>query len=143
MKYIYAGMKCEIHFLHDSLLLYHVQVLGLVENQSDWYLGKIWKNHIPWPALVHVYFSTYWYISVLSIFQYLVVCFSTYGIFQHLLVYFRTKQYISVFIGIFQYLLVDRSLQLSLTLSEKLVLSLHARQLLCIIRVMVSTRELF
>ncbi|XP_045174255.2 xylosyl- and glucuronyltransferase LARGE2s-like [Mercenaria mercenaria] len=25
--------------------------LGLVENQSDWYLGKIWKNHQPWPAL--------------------------------------------------------------------------------------------
>ncbi|XP_048779564.1 xylosyl- and glucuronyltransferase LARGE1-like [Ostrea edulis] len=29
------------------------KVLGLVENQSDWYLGKIWKNHIPWPALGH------------------------------------------------------------------------------------------
>lgn len=28
-----------------------LKVLGLVENQSDWYLGKIWKNHIPWPAL--------------------------------------------------------------------------------------------
>ncbi|GAB6025957.1 LARGE xylosyl- and glucuronyltransferase 1 [Chamberlinius hualienensis] len=27
------------------------QVLGLVENQSDWYLGKLWKNHRPWPAL--------------------------------------------------------------------------------------------
>lgn len=26
-------------------------VVGLVENQSDWYLGKIWKNHRPWPAL--------------------------------------------------------------------------------------------
>lgn len=25
--------------------------IGLVENQSDWYLGKIWKNHRPWPAL--------------------------------------------------------------------------------------------
>jgi glycosyltransferase-like protein LARGE len=24
---------------------------GLVENQSDWYLGKIWKNHKPWPAI--------------------------------------------------------------------------------------------
>ncbi|XP_062582087.1 xylosyl- and glucuronyltransferase LARGE1-like [Saccostrea cucullata] len=30
------------------------KVLGLVENQSDWYLGKIWKNHIPWPALVGI-----------------------------------------------------------------------------------------
>ncbi|KAL4225615.1 Xylosyl- and glucuronyltransferase large2 [Mactra antiquata] len=27
------------------------EALGLVENQSDWYLGKIWKNHQPWPAL--------------------------------------------------------------------------------------------
>ena len=26
-------------------------MIGLVENQSDWYLGKIWKNHKPWPAL--------------------------------------------------------------------------------------------
>ncbi|KAG8438396.1 hypothetical protein GDO86_008903 [Hymenochirus boettgeri] len=26
-------------------------VLGLVENQSDWYLGNLWKNHKPWPAL--------------------------------------------------------------------------------------------
>ncbi|CAB4027837.1 LARGE xylosyl- and glucuronyltransferase 2, partial [Paramuricea clavata] len=25
--------------------------VGLVENQSDWYLGKLWKNHKPWPAL--------------------------------------------------------------------------------------------
>ncbi|XP_065835196.1 xylosyl- and glucuronyltransferase LARGE2s-like [Oscarella lobularis] len=25
--------------------------VGLVENQSDWYLGKIWKNHKPWSAL--------------------------------------------------------------------------------------------
>uniref|UniRef100_A0A8D2JMM7 LARGE xylosyl- and glucuronyltransferase 2 n=1 Tax=Sciurus vulgaris TaxID=55149 RepID=A0A8D2JMM7_SCIVU len=27
------------------------QVIGLVENQSDWYLGNLWKNHRPWPAL--------------------------------------------------------------------------------------------
>ena len=26
-------------------------LIGLVENQSDWYLGKIWKNHRPWPAV--------------------------------------------------------------------------------------------
>ncbi|XP_062512933.1 xylosyl- and glucuronyltransferase LARGE2s-like [Corticium candelabrum] len=25
--------------------------IGLVENQSDWYLGKIWRNHKPWPAI--------------------------------------------------------------------------------------------
>nr|XP_012307863.2 LARGE xylosyl- and glucuronyltransferase 2 isoform X1 [Aotus nancymaae] len=27
------------------------QAIGLVENQSDWYLGNLWKNHRPWPAL--------------------------------------------------------------------------------------------
>uniref|UniRef100_A0A673H7W9 Glycosyltransferase-like protein LARGE2 n=1 Tax=Sinocyclocheilus rhinocerous TaxID=307959 RepID=A0A673H7W9_9TELE len=27
------------------------RVIGLVENQSDWYLGNLWKNHKPWPAL--------------------------------------------------------------------------------------------
>lgn len=27
------------------------QVIGLVENQSDWYLGNLWRNHRPWPAL--------------------------------------------------------------------------------------------
>lgn len=27
------------------------QLFGLVENQSDWYLGNLWKNHRPWPAL--------------------------------------------------------------------------------------------
>jgi len=26
-------------------------MIGLVENQSDWYLGKIWKKYKPWPAL--------------------------------------------------------------------------------------------
>ena len=25
--------------------------LGLVENQSDWYLGNMWKKHKPWPAV--------------------------------------------------------------------------------------------
>ncbi|OQR66139.1 glycosyltransferase protein LARGE1-like [Tropilaelaps mercedesae] len=25
--------------------------IALVENQSDWYLGKLWKHHKPWPAL--------------------------------------------------------------------------------------------
>ena len=27
------------------------QVLGLVENQSDWYLGKLFRNYEPWPAI--------------------------------------------------------------------------------------------
>lgn len=30
-----------------------LQAVGLVENQSDWYLGKLWKNHRPWSALVN------------------------------------------------------------------------------------------
>lgn len=25
--------------------------IGLVENQSDWYLGTLWKHHNPWPAI--------------------------------------------------------------------------------------------
>lgn len=41
--------------VRDSYLLRCVdadkQVIGLVENQSDWYLGNLWKNHKPWPAL--------------------------------------------------------------------------------------------
>ena len=27
------------------------KLLGLVENQSDWYLGSLWERHKPWPAL--------------------------------------------------------------------------------------------
>uniref|UniRef100_A0A6A7FS34 Glycosyltransferase-like protein LARGE1 n=2 Tax=Hirondellea gigas TaxID=1518452 RepID=A0A6A7FS34_9CRUS len=33
------------------------QYLGLVENQSDWYLGKLWKSHRPWPAIGRGYNS--------------------------------------------------------------------------------------
>ncbi len=29
----------------------HNKLIGLVENQSDWYLGTIWNDHKPWPAL--------------------------------------------------------------------------------------------
>ena len=39
-------------FTHKYDCLYVFQAIGLVENQSDWYLGKLWKNHQPWPALV-------------------------------------------------------------------------------------------
>ena len=35
-----------------SIVVLLGQAIGLVENQSDWYLGKIWKHHNPWPALV-------------------------------------------------------------------------------------------
>ena len=34
------------------MIFCNFQAIGLVENQSDWYLGKLWKNHQPWPALV-------------------------------------------------------------------------------------------
>ena len=27
------------------------KLLGVVENQSNWYLGKLWEKQIPWPAL--------------------------------------------------------------------------------------------
>lgn len=27
------------------------KLLGLVENQSDWYLGNLWEKHKPWPAI--------------------------------------------------------------------------------------------
>ncbi|CAG0908962.1 unnamed protein product [Cyprideis torosa] len=27
------------------------EAVGMVENQSDWYLGKLWKSHVPWPAV--------------------------------------------------------------------------------------------
>lgn len=26
------------------------RLLGLVENQSNWYLGTLWEGHLPWPA---------------------------------------------------------------------------------------------
>lgn len=46
---------CLLILMHNSLwwclCVSGQQVLGLVENQSDWYLGNLWKNHRPWPAL--------------------------------------------------------------------------------------------
>lgn len=49
------GLQCSIKYhmlnLHLFCPLVGQQVLGLVENQSDWYLGNLWKNHRPWPAL--------------------------------------------------------------------------------------------
>lgn len=41
--YIYLWLTC------------YLQAIGLVENQSDWYLGKLWKNHRPWPSLVRIF----------------------------------------------------------------------------------------
>ncbi|XP_046458581.1 LARGE xylosyl- and glucuronyltransferase 2-like [Daphnia pulex] len=49
---------CDVTFSADIADLWAVissfsssQAIGLVENQSDWYLGKLWKNYEPWPAL--------------------------------------------------------------------------------------------
>ncbi|KAM8971448.1 xylosyl- and glucuronyltransferase LARGE2 isoform 3-T3 [Sarcophilus harrisii] len=51
-------LDTDITFASDIAELWAVfarfsdkQVIGLVENQSDWYLGNLWKNHRPWPAL--------------------------------------------------------------------------------------------
>lgn len=49
----YSRLHVAWLLLRPLLSLYFPgqQVLGLVENQSDWYLGNLWKNHRPWPAL--------------------------------------------------------------------------------------------
>lgn len=44
-------MSNEISKMRSWFSFSGQQVLGLVENQSDWYLGNLWKNHRPWPAL--------------------------------------------------------------------------------------------
>ena len=47
--------KCILYFKLWSLFQKFgdtESALGLVENQSDWYIpGKLWKGHSPWPAL--------------------------------------------------------------------------------------------
>lgn len=54
-------LDTDVTFATDIAELWHLfdpmtkesdeTTIGLVENQSDWYLGKIWKNHRPWPAI--------------------------------------------------------------------------------------------
>ena len=50
-------LDTDVTFATDIVELWNLfaqmknKPLGLVENQSDWYLGKIWKGHRPWPAL--------------------------------------------------------------------------------------------
>ena len=52
-------LDTDLMFAADisSLWEYFVEIVregklfGLVENQSDWYLGQLWENHEPWPAL--------------------------------------------------------------------------------------------
>ncbi|XP_015766293.1 PREDICTED: glycosyltransferase-like protein LARGE1 [Acropora digitifera] len=46
---IFASDIAELWRIFDQLT--GKQAVGLVENQSDWYLGKLWRNHKPWPAL--------------------------------------------------------------------------------------------
>ena len=33
------------------IIKHQKKLLGIVENQSDWYLGTLWENHRPWPAI--------------------------------------------------------------------------------------------
>ncbi|XP_020899478.1 LARGE xylosyl- and glucuronyltransferase 2 [Exaiptasia diaphana] len=42
---IFASDVAELWRFLDNLT--GMKVIGLVENQSDWYLGKLWKNHKP------------------------------------------------------------------------------------------------
>ncbi|XP_071965746.1 xylosyl- and glucuronyltransferase LARGE1-like [Antedon mediterranea] len=51
-------LDTDITFARDIAELWQLfrhltspKLFGLVENQSDWYLGTIWKKHNPWPAL--------------------------------------------------------------------------------------------
>ncbi|XP_075591933.1 xylosyl- and glucuronyltransferase LARGE2s [Dermatophagoides farinae] len=41
----------DIAELWKLFLKMSTESIALVENHSDWYLGKLWKNHVPWPAL--------------------------------------------------------------------------------------------
>lgn len=41
----------DIGDLWKHFSLFKKEAIGLVENQSDWYLGKLWKNYRPWPAI--------------------------------------------------------------------------------------------
>lgn len=52
-------LDTDIMLNSDIALLWHFfvdikrrrKLLGIVENQSNWYLGNLWENHHPWPAL--------------------------------------------------------------------------------------------
>ena len=52
-------LDTDLMLAADIAILWHFfrvisksgKMLGLVENQSDWYLGNLWKSHHPWPAL--------------------------------------------------------------------------------------------
>lgn len=51
-------LDTDVTFVSDIMelwMLFHKfnrnQSIGLVDNQSDWYLGRLWKQHKAWPAL--------------------------------------------------------------------------------------------
>ena len=52
-------LDTDVMFTSDVALLWHFfkdikerkKLLGIVENQSNWYLGNLWEHHRPWPAL--------------------------------------------------------------------------------------------
>ena len=47
---MFAGDVAELWQLFGTIRK-RGKLFGLVENQSNWYLGKLWENHRPWPAL--------------------------------------------------------------------------------------------
>ena len=52
-------LDADIMLNADIALLWHFfevikkqkKLIGIVENQSNWYLGNLWQHHHPWPAL--------------------------------------------------------------------------------------------
>ena len=52
LLYVFCCDRMHVCIFSVLLTVNVLQAIGLVENQSDWYLGKIWKHHNPWPALV-------------------------------------------------------------------------------------------
>ena len=41
------------HLWNNFQLFKSGEAIGLVENQSEWYLGTLWFNYTPWPAIGH------------------------------------------------------------------------------------------
>lgn len=45
------ALATDIGDLWKLFGLFKKEAIGLVENQSDWYLGKLWRNYRPWSAI--------------------------------------------------------------------------------------------
>ena len=45
------ALATDIADLWKHFGLFKNEAIGLVENQSDWYLGKLWRNYRPWSAI--------------------------------------------------------------------------------------------